>query len=232
MMRMSARGRLANLYGCHRYALLFYTLIVTLGIAPLLTALRFGGDLLQLLLALNLLVALLGVPGHALRTLLILLAAAAVALRAAPASAVGERLSTGALVTGGGLALVALIAAIRFALSAKAIDAEHIYAALSAYLLAGLFFGVLHWAVSIRWPDSFGEAGAPATRAGLSLSTAIYYSFVTLATLGYGDVVPKSDVARGLAVLEAIGGQLYIAVTIARLVGARLQTRGSGSNQP
>jgi hypothetical protein len=43
---------------------------------------------------------------------------------------------------------------------------------------------------------------------------------VTLATLGYGDVVPKSDVARGLAVLEAVGGQLYIAVTIARLVGA------------
>jgi len=231
-MRMSARKRLANLYGCHRYAFLFYTLIVTLGVAPLLTALRFGGDLLQLLLAFNLLIALLGVPGHASRTLLILLTAAAVALRAAPASVVGERLSTGALVAGSGLALVAVITAIRFALSAKAIDAEHIYAALSAYLLAGLFFGVLHWAVSISWPGSFAEAGFPAQPAGLSLSTAIYYSFVTLATLGYGDVVPKSDVARGLAVLEAIGGQLYIAVTIARLVGARLQTHRSGRNQP
>jgi hypothetical protein len=225
---MSARVRLANLYGCHRYALLFYTLIVTLGAAPLLTALRFSGDLLQLLLAFNLLVALLGVHGHASRTLLILLAAAAVALRLAPMSAIGEAFAMGALVTTSGLALVAVVSAIRFALSAKAIHAEQIYAALSAYLLAGLFFGVVHWLVAMTWPGSFVEAGATGTRAELSLSTAIYYSFVTLATLGYGDVVPKSDVARGLAVLEAIGGQLYIAVTIARLVGARLQRPGSG----
>jgi voltage-gated potassium channel Kch len=49
---------------------------------------------------------------------------------------------------------------------------------------------------------------------------------VTLATLGYGDVVPRTEVARGLAVLEAVGGQLCIAVTIARLVGAQLQRRG------
>src|SRR5215469_4817122 len=103
---MSARVRLANLYGCHRYALLFYTLIVTLGAAPLLTALRFSGDLLQLLLAFNLLVALLGVPGRASRTLLILLAASAIALRVAPVSAVGERLATGALIAGCGLALM------------------------------------------------------------------------------------------------------------------------------
>ena len=47
-----------------------------------------------------------------------------------------------------------------------------------------------------------------------------------LATLGYGDVVPRTEVARGVAVLEAVGGQLYVAVTIARLVGAQLQARG------
>jgi voltage-gated potassium channel Kch len=105
---------------------------------------------------------------------------------------------------------------------ARAIDAEHIYAALSAYLLAGLFFGLLHWAIALTWPGSFGEATA--TPGAFSLSTAIYFSFVTLATLGYGDVVPKTDVARGLAVFEAVGGQLYIAVMIARLVGAQLQS--------
>lgn len=228
MKALGARGRLADVYGSHRYALVFYSLFLTLGAAPLLTAFHFSGDLLQIFLAFNLLVALLGVPGQAWRMLLILLTAAAVGLRVAPASAVGEGLATGALAAGSGLAMVAVASAIRFALSANAIDAEHIYAALSAYLLAGLFFGVLHWAVAIAWPGSFGEAGAGGTPAGLSLSTAIYYSFVTLATLGYGDVVPKSEVARGLAVLEAVGGQLYIAVTIARLVGARLQTPGSG----
>ena len=53
----------------------------------------------------------------------------------------------------------------------------------------------------------------------------MYYSFVTLATLGYGDIVPRSEMARGVAVLEAIGGQLYVAVLVAKLVGARLSPR-------
>jgi len=92
------------------------------------------------------------------------------------------------------------------------------------YLLAGLFFGLLHWEIERTWPGSYAESGA-STPASFPLSTAIYFSFVTLATLGYGDVVPKTEVARGLAMLEAVGGQLYVAVTIARLVGAQLQAR-------
>ena len=54
--------------------------------------------------------------------------------------------------------------------------------------------------------------------ADFSFTTAIYFSFVTLATLGYGDIVPQSEVARGVTVVEAIVGQLYLAVLIARLV--------------
>src|SRR5215475_14093655 len=110
---------LANLYGYHRYAILFYTLLFTLAAAPLLTALHFSGDLLQLLLAFNLLVALLGITGRAWRNVLLVLAAAAIALRAAPASAVGHRLGDGALLAVGGIALVAVVSAIRFALSTK-----------------------------------------------------------------------------------------------------------------
>jgi hypothetical protein len=224
---------LANLYSYHRYAILFYTLIFTLAAGPLLTALHLSGDLLQVLLAFNLLVALLGITGHVWRNVLLILAAAAIAVRAVPASAVGYRLADGALMVVGGVALVAVVSAIRFALSTKIVHPEQIYAALSAYVLAGLFFGVLDWAVAIEWPGSFVEAGATGPPSALSLSTAIYFSFVTLATLGYGDVVPKTDVARGFALLEAVGGQLYVAVTIARLVGARLQTPGSGgTNRP
>ena len=48
--------------------------------------------------------------------------------------------------------------------------------------------------------------------------SAIYFSFVTLATLGYGDIVPRTDVARGLAIVEGVGGQLSLAVMVARLV--------------
>jgi voltage-gated potassium channel len=52
----------------------------------------------------------------------------------------------------------------------------------------------------------------------LSLSRATYLSFVTIATLGYGDIVPKSELAQSLAIVEAVGGQMYLAVLIARLV--------------
>ena len=48
----------------------------------------------------------------------------------------------------------------------------------------------------------------------------MYFSFVTLASLGYGDILPLSDPARGLAIVEVVGGQLYLAVMVARLVSA------------
>jgi voltage-gated potassium channel Kch len=51
-----------------------------------------------------------------------------------------------------------------------------------------------------------------------SQASAIYFSFVTLATLGYGDIVPRADVARGIAIVEGVGGQLFLAVLVARLV--------------
>jgi hypothetical protein len=219
-------GRLANVYASNRYGVLFYALLLTLGAAPVLAALRFNADLLQIFLAFSLLVALLDVPDRSWRILLMLLAAVAVGLRIAPVSAVGAGASTGALVAGSGIALLSAASAVRFAMRATVVDAEHIYAALSAYLLIGLFFGVLHWAIASIWPGSFGEAGTGGMPAGFPLATAVYFSFVTLATLGYGDVVPKTEVARGIAVLEAVGGQLYIAVMIARLVGAQLQTPG------
>ena len=71
-------------------------------------------------------------------------------------------------------------------------------------------------------PGSFAPAG------NFSRMSAIYFSFVTLATLGYGDIVPRSDVARGLAIVEGVGGQLFLAVLVARLVS--LYTRGKEAN--
>ncbi|HEU5195856.1 MAG TPA: ion channel [Methylomirabilota bacterium] len=211
----------AHVDGAHRYAVLFYTLLLTLAAAPLLHALRFDADVLRIFLVFSLLVALLGVPDHRWRLVFFLVVAVVLGLLLVPPSSVRLEIETGTCVLISVLALVAMASAIRFALRAPQIDAEHVYAALSAYLLAGLFFGVLHWTVALTWPGSLGEAGASGAPATVTLSTAIYYSFVTLATLGYGDIVPKTEVARGLAVLEAVGGQLYIAVTIARLVGAR-----------
>jgi hypothetical protein len=210
--------RVANAYRFHRYALLFYTLLGTLAAGPILTSLGFSADVLQIFLAFNLLIAVLGDAGSRWRTLSLVAIAVVAGLRIVPSATVGEGVATGALALGSGVGLLAVAGAVRFALRSRTIEAEHVYAALSAYLLAGLLFGVLYWSVATAWPGSFGEAG-DAVR--FTLSSAIYFSFVTLATLGYGDVLPRSEVARGLAVLEAVGGQLYIAVTIARLVGGQ-----------
>ncbi|MGH7149085.1 MAG: potassium channel family protein [Planctomycetota bacterium] len=110
--------------------------------------------------------------------------------------------------------LLATAATVRHALRRGPVDAERIAAALDAYLLGGLVFGVLYWVLEQTWPGSFG--GTSGT--GLDLGSAIYFSFVTIATLGYGDLVPASEAARGLAILEAAGGQMYLAVLVARLV--------------
>jgi hypothetical protein len=201
---------------------LFYTLLLTLAAGPLLTTFGLGADLLQIFLGFSLLVALLGVPGQRWRVLLMLLAAAVAALRMTPPSAVGGEVVVTALVVESVLALLAAALAVRFSTRARTIDSEHVYAALCAYLLAGLFFGVLYWGIERAWPGSFADPAAVPSGA-FPLSSAIYFSFVTLATLGYGDVLPRTELARGLAMLEAIGGQLYVAVMIAGLVGAQLQ---------
>jgi voltage-gated potassium channel Kch len=116
------------------------------------------------------------------------------------------------------IGLFAAAGAFRFAMSATQVDAEHLYATLSAYLLAGIFFGLFYWVLKQIKPGTFAAAG------GFSRMSALYFSFVTLATLGYGDIVPRTDVARGLAIVEGVGGQLFLAVMVARLVS--LYARG------
>ncbi len=123
--------------------------------------------------------------------------------------------------------LLAAVNALRFTLRATSIDSAHIYAALSAYLLAGISFGILYWVVEHAWPGSMYYGGANV--GGFTTADGLYFSFVTLATLGYGDFVPKTEVARGLAILEAVAGQLYLAVMVARLVS--LYVSGSSSKK-
>ena len=96
---------------------------------------------------------------------------------------------------------------------------HRIEGAVAAYLLLGLAWaGAYEW-VALR--DSTAFAGATAG-AGKQW---IYYSFVTLTTMGYGDILPVQPVARSLATAEALTGQLYLAILISRLVALELQSR-------
>lgn len=94
-----------------------------------------------------------------------------------------------------------------------------IYGLVNLYLLLGLFYFAVFNLIETMQPASFSEAGLPAS-AGISRHSLLYFSLVTLTTLGYGDIVPISQPARTMAALEAVTGVLYIAITVARLVAA------------
>jgi hypothetical protein len=207
-----------RLYQRARYAILFYTLLLTMAAAPVFTALELKGALIEVFLAANLLAAVM--PVGAGKRHRFLLAIVAVVWLARPAAALLDDPLVSATTLGlwTVIGLLAAAGALRFAMGAKAVDAEHLYAALSAYLLAGIFFGLFYWALEEVRPGAFTAAG------DFSRMSAIYFSFVTLATLGYGDIVPRTDVARGLAIVEGVGGQLFLAVLVARLVS--LYARG------
>ena len=100
--------------------------------------------------------------------------------------------------------------------------AHRIAGAVAVYLLLGLIWTRLYQVVELASPGAFrvpdGESPNSASLA--------YFSFVTLATLGYGDISPINIVARDLAVLEAIMGQLYLVILISRLV-----TEGVGRSE-
>jgi len=95
------------------------------------------------------------------------------------------------------------------------VGGERISAALCVYMLVGIAFGGFFATLDQLEPGSLVQSAA---RGALDTDGAIYFSFVTLATLGYGDVTPVSGPARALAILESVFGQLYLVVLVARLV--------------
>ena len=209
-------GVLREAYSNHRYRILFFTLLASLVALPAVRPLGLGSSVVEGFLAANLVAAVFAFGEGRLRRFAFV--ALFIALVARPGAALFHvaAVSVGSLAVWGVLALLAAAGALRFALQGQSVGAEQMFAALSAYVLGGLFFGLLYWVMGQFTPGSIVEGGAPVP----SVFTAIYFSFVTLASLGYGDVLPVSDPARGLAVIEAVGGQLYLAVMVARLVSA------------
>jgi hypothetical protein len=221
---------LARAYLRRRNTILFYSLLFTLGGYPLLTVLGLPGFFIHLLLPVNLLAAVLSIESPSWQRFLLTVLVIGFAMRL---FAVWFDQWVLLLVSFALWTVVALLTAasdLRFALRATSIDSEHVYAALSAYMLAGLFLGILYWVLEQIWPGSLVWTGGNAPE-GFPVAAAIYFSFVTLATLGYGDVVPHGEVARGLAIIEAIAGQLYLAVMVARLVSLYVGSRATADKR-
>jgi hypothetical protein len=97
--------------------------------------------------------------------------------------------------------------------------------AVAAYLILGVIWSLAYHLIALRMPEAFSIQGAfaPGDSEALRLHL-FYFSFVTLTTLGYGDIVAVHPMVRMLVILEAVAGQLFPAILIARLVSLHIQS--------
>jgi hypothetical protein len=118
-----------------------------------------------------------------------------------------------------------------FILRAPRVNSEVLCAGISTYLLLGLSWSFAYLLVAQLAPAAFFLNNGTTTGHSLQGADAFYFSLVTLSTVGYGDIIPVSNVARMLAAMEAITGSLFVAVLIARLVALYSSERLRSSEQ-
>lgn len=104
----------------------------------------------------------------------------------------------------------------------RVVTADKLIGAICVYLMMGVTWSFLYALVSTIHPGSLVSDGAPLGHTAGELSIYLYHSFVTLTTLGYGDLAPRSAPMRLLCSIEAVVGQVYLTVLVARLVGLHI----------
>jgi hypothetical protein len=204
-------------------------LVATLIARPWLPTAIFGIPRLRLLIALNLLAGVY-VASQKLRLLRV---AAALALSALLVEWIGGMYNARAIqvahlvLAAFALAFVAGVI-LQAVLREQRITLDTIFGGVCIYLLIGLVWASFYWIAELLEPGSFLMGGVSVTEINRDAVEATrhpqltYFSFVTLTTLGFGDVVPATDAVQGLVVTEAVLGQLFVAIFIARLVSLHI----------
>ena len=227
-MTLRRRPSFYTFFANYRFGLLFLSLLLTLGGSAVLSELGVARAV-NVLILLNLLL-LLGVASQpwTLRAGLGLFAVSLISSALSTLTVETAFLPVGQI-SAVILLMLGTLGCFRRAFSPGPVDRERLASALSLYLLFGLIFALVFAVIAELLPGSFHFSAARSTDSAIRpLADMIYFSYVTLATLGYGDIVPLSPSAKGLAILEAIVGQIYLVVVVARLVSLYGQ---SESNQ-
>ena len=107
---------------------------------------------------------------------------------------------------------------LRFILRAPRVNSEVLFAGVATYLMLGLLWAFAYILVHRMSPNSFTFTVGSSDGQTMSGFNALYFSLITMSTVGYGDIVPVSPVARMLAMTQAMTGTIYMAVLISRLV--------------
>ncbi len=111
-----------------------------------------------------------------------------------------------------------IVIILKFIFNEDEINRDLIAGAAAVYLLLAIAWAYAYRVIEVLQPGSFAIADAQ----NYTYAIALYYSFVTITTLGYGDIFPVTTAAKSCAILEAIVGQLYLVITIALLVGVHV----------
>lgn len=186
--------------------------------APVVRLAAAGRLVLDLAVSVLLLTGVAAVSqGRVMRTVLGALAVATLATRLAYALDPDTQDSlSGAVTAVAFFALLAFVVARRVFRDGD-VSVHRILGAVALYLILGLTWSFAYEWLALIDAGSFAFNVAPVTPAERT-SELLYFSFVTLTTVGYGDITAVHPVARSLAMLEALTGQLFIAITLARLV--------------
>lgn len=118
--------------------------------------------------------------------------------------------------------ILVFISIMRFVLKDSAVTADKIYGAISAFLLLGIIWSFIYSAFYIYDPASINVPEAWITDETGNSFWAVYFSFTTLTTLGYGDISPQTPSAQAYAVMQAVFGQIFLTVIIARLIALHI----------
>ncbi len=222
---MSDPSQSRSFFGAHPHRNMFVAFLVILIAAVLLPKEIIGGRLYDFMVAGIFMVALL----ETARTRRNKVVALAIGLPAIAARLFLLYADDSRAINGSVLMLSAIFFAyliwnlLRGLFTGDRITSERVFGALTAYLCIGLLFALIYAHVHFRDPTAFRIPNELVVTASdseaLTVPSFTYFSFVTLTTLGYGDFVPLSEKARSLAWLEAIIGQLFLAVLVGGLVG-------------
>jgi hypothetical protein len=143
---------------------------------------------------------------------------AGIALNLLAAQFDSAALQFGSLLSLIGFSLVAIVHTMKQVAIGTDMSANRIVGAICVYLLLGVIWALAYSVLELSAPGSFGGFEAWGNRGWDS--EWLYFSFVTMTTLGYGDLLPLTATARAMAYMQAVFGQFYVAILVAGLVGA------------
>ena len=198
---------------------LLIALVLFFIFAPFVEELKAGDLIVSGLFSLVLIAGVVAVAQRK-RTLVIAIAIALPAIGGRWINHLRPDLLPPAVFLVGGLILIAFVVAhlLGYILRAPSVNTDVLCASISAYLMLGLMWTMAYWLVDQLTPGGAFSFNTSAGARSMNGFTGFYFSFVTLSTVGYGDITPVSRIARWLAAMEAMTGLLYVAVLIARLV--------------